>query len=66
VALVEPPEKPETVPNINSCLLGVSLARLGRSAEARPLLDAPCKAYASRGMPDPMIMEWITAARAAV
>ena len=63
VNLVEPPDKPETVPDIHSCLLGVSLARLGRSAEARPLLDKPCTAYASHGMPDALIMEWISAAR---
>ena len=63
VALVEPPEKPETVPDIHSCLLGVSLARLGRSAEAKPLLDKPCTAYASRGIPDALIMGWISDAR---
>jgi eukaryotic-like serine/threonine-protein kinase len=63
VALVEPPGKPETVPDINSCLLGVSLARLGQSAEARSLLDKPCTAYASQGIPDPLIVGWIGDAR---
>jgi eukaryotic-like serine/threonine-protein kinase len=60
VMLVEPPEKPETIPDINSCLLGVSLARLGRFGEAQPLLDKPCARYTSRGVPDPMIVGWIS------
>jgi Flp pilus assembly protein TadD len=63
VALVEPPEKPETVPDIHSCLLGVSLARLGEFAEARPLLDKACTRYASHGIPDPLIVDWIGTAR---
>jgi len=60
VTLAEPPDKPETAPGINSCLLGVSLARLGRFAEAQPLLDKPCTAYASHGIPDPLIEGWIS------
>jgi hypothetical protein len=63
VALVEPPEKPETVPDIHSCLLGVSLARLGKFAEARPLLDKACTRYTSHGIPDPLIVDWISDAR---
>ena len=66
VNLVESPVKPGVAPGISSCLLGVSLARLGRTREARPLLDKPCKAYASRGMPDALIMQWVGVARRAV
>ena len=62
VALVEPPEKPETVPDLNSCLLGVSFARLGRVADARKLLGEPCARYA-RGSPDSLIMQWVDSAR---
>jgi len=63
VALAEPPEKPETVPDISSCLLGVSLARLGQRVEAQPLLSKPCATYASHGIPDPLIVQWISDAR---
>ena len=47
---------------INSCLLGVGLA-LGRGEEAHPLLDKPCAAYTSRGLPDPLVVKWIAAVR---
>ena len=55
-------EPTETVPNINSCLLGVSYARLGRSTDARPLLAEPCARYEA-GASDPMVVGWIEAAR---
>jgi hypothetical protein len=62
-ALLEPPGKPETVPGFHTCLLGVSLSRLGKTAEAQPLLGKPCDSYASRGIPNPMVMQWISDAR---
>jgi tetratricopeptide (TPR) repeat protein len=64
VALVEPPGDSATVPGVNSCLLGVALARLGRMAEARGLLDGACATYQAQGPADPLIVEWIRAARA--
>ena len=45
IALAEPPDKPESVPGIQSCLLGVSFARLGKTADARKLLGEPCDRY---------------------
>jgi serine/threonine-protein kinase len=65
VALIEPPGKAGTVQGINSCLLGVSFARLGRVDEARPLIGGPCDRY-ENGMTDPLIVEWISAARRSV
>jgi serine/threonine-protein kinase len=65
VALVEPPGKAETVPDLGTCLLGVSMARLGRYDEARPMLDAGCRRY-ERGMTDPLIMQWVESARRSV
>lgn len=64
VTLVEPPERPDTEANINTCLLGVGLARLGRTVEARPMLNEPCKRYVAQGTPDPLILEWVASARA--
>jgi tetratricopeptide (TPR) repeat protein len=63
VALAEPPGRPETPPALNSCLLGIALARLGRATEARPLLDAACRRYESSGLLDPLLVEWIREAR---
>jgi len=62
VSLIEPPGKPETLPNINTCLLGVSYARLDRVGEARPLLLDACTRY-ERGTSDPLIVGWIDSAR---
>jgi eukaryotic-like serine/threonine-protein kinase len=64
VALTESGDSPRSVPGLGSCLLGVGLVRLGQIAEARPLLDAPCSAYLSRGLAHPLIVNWIGAARA--
>ncbi|HZO18557.1 MAG TPA: serine/threonine-protein kinase [Gemmatimonadaceae bacterium] len=64
VTLVEAPERTNTEANINTCLLGVGLARLGRAAEARPMLDEPCRRYVAQGTPDPLILEWVASARA--
>ena len=50
-------------PGVNSCLLGVALARAGRREEARPLLETPCTTYTAHGLPDPLIVQWIAAAR---
>jgi Flp pilus assembly protein TadD len=63
VSLTEPPGDTAKSAGINSCLLGVGLARLGRGDEARPLLDKPCAAYASRGLPDPLVVKWISEVR---
>jgi hypothetical protein len=63
VALVEPPGEPHTVPGINSCLLGVGLVRLGRGAEAAQFLEGACARYEAEGMADPLILDWIRAAR---
>jgi serine/threonine-protein kinase len=63
VALAEPPGEPTTVPGIHSCLLGVGLAQLGRATEARPLLEGACPKYELQGMADPLIVQWIAAAR---
>jgi tetratricopeptide (TPR) repeat protein len=63
VSLAEPVGDPATKPGISSCLLGVALARTGRMAEGRPLIDGACEAYTSRGLPDPLIVEWISAVR---
>ena len=63
VSLAKPPGDTASVQGINWCLLGVGLARLGRRDEARPLLGKPCTAYKSRGLPDPLVVEWISAAR---
>ena len=63
VSLTESHSDTTTAAGINSCLLGVGLARLGRREEARPLLDKPCTAYTSRGLPDPLIVRWIAAVR---
>jgi serine/threonine-protein kinase len=64
VGLVEPPGKPGTVPGLNSCLLGVALARLGQLNDARSLLAEPCAAYQAAGLTHPMILRWIAEARA--
>jgi len=63
VSLTESPGDTVVKPGINSCLLGVALARAGRREEARPLLEAPCAAYAARGLPDSLILRWIADAR---
>jgi hypothetical protein len=63
VSLTEPPGDTAKAPGINSCLLGVGLARLGRGDDARPLLGKPCKAYLSRGLPDSLVVQWIAAVR---
>jgi len=65
VSLAEAPDNPQTVAEINSCLLGVSFARLGRLTDARKLLGEPCDRYA-RGSPDSLIMSWIDSARRSV
>ncbi len=62
VDLTEPAGSPEGIAEINSCLLGVSFARLGQSERATPLLAAPCDRY-ERGTPDSLIVGWIEAAR---
>jgi hypothetical protein len=59
VSLTEPRGDTAKGAGINSCLLGVGLARLRRGEEARPLLDRPCAAYISRGLPDPLVVQWI-------
>ena len=64
VALTESGKGPEVRPGLHSCLLGVSLARLGQLAEARPLLHQPCSDYQARALPDALILEWIASARA--
>jgi tetratricopeptide (TPR) repeat protein len=63
VSLTEPPNDTGRVGGINSCLLGIALARLGRHDEARPLLGEPCTKYMSRGLPDSLVAEWIARAR---
>jgi len=63
VSLAEPPGDTASVPGISSCLLGVGLGRLGRREEARPLRDKPCTSYASRGLPDALVVKWIAAVR---
>jgi len=63
VSLTEPRGDTSKGTGINSCLLGVGLARLGRVEEARPLLDKPCAAYTSRGLPDPLVVQWIAIVR---
>jgi serine/threonine-protein kinase len=63
VALSEPPGDTAVKPGLNSCLLGVALAHAGQRSEARPLLDRPCTAYRSNGLPDPLIVQWIVEAR---
>ena len=63
VSLVESPDRAGETPGLNSCMLGVSYARLGLMTDAKPLLDKPCAVYTSRGVPDPLIKDWIDAAR---
>jgi hypothetical protein len=63
VALAEPAGDDGTVPGIHSCLLGVGLAELGQVVEAGDLLDGACARYETEGMADPLIVEWIGAAR---
>jgi non-specific serine/threonine protein kinase/serine/threonine-protein kinase len=63
VSLAESATDASTFASIHSCLLGIGLARLGRSGEARPLLDTSCAKYASRGLPDPLVVSWIAAVR---
>jgi len=63
VSLGQSPGDTAVKPGINSCLLGVALARVGRREEARPLLEAPCTVYAGHGLPDPLIVQWIADAR---
>jgi len=63
VSLSEQPGDTTVKPGVSSCLLGVALARTGRREEARPLLDTPCATYAARGLPDPLILQWIADAR---
>ena len=62
VSLIEPSNAAEPRLGVNSCLLGVSYARLGRTAEAKPLLAEACARY-ERGPTDPLIVEWIASAR---
>jgi serine/threonine-protein kinase len=63
VSLVEPPADTTARRGLNTCLLGVGLARMGRMTEARPLIDKPCSVYLSKGLPDPQIVEWISAVK---
>jgi len=63
VSLSEPPGDTTVRPGVNSCLLGVALARTGQREEARARLEAPCTAYATRGLPDSLILQWIAEAR---
>jgi Flp pilus assembly protein TadD len=63
VSLAEPPSDTTRKAGLNSCLLGVALARAGRRTEARPLLGEPCTEYMSHGLPDPLIVRWIATAR---
>lgn len=51
-------------PGLHSCLLGVALAQLEQPAIARPLLGEGCTTYERRGLPDPLLIEWIAKARA--
>jgi serine/threonine-protein kinase len=62
VSLIEPAERAETLPGINTCLLGVSYARLDRATEARRMLGDACARY-EKGMTDSLIVGWIEAAR---
>ena len=69
VKLGEPADEPAGAASrrgIQSCLLGVALARLGRDSEARPLLAAPCERYEAKGLTDPLIVRWISEARVRV
>jgi tetratricopeptide (TPR) repeat protein len=66
VALTTAPDRSPSGRGINGCLLGVSLASVGRLEEASPLVEARCARYLRDGIPDPMIVEWIGAARARV
>ena len=50
----------------SACLLGIALARAGRTREARPLLAGPCTIYLSTGTPDSLIVDWAATARSAV
>jgi hypothetical protein len=63
VSLSEPPGDTTVKPGVNSCLLGVALTRTRQREEARALLEAPCTAYATRGLPDSLILQWIAEAR---
>jgi tetratricopeptide (TPR) repeat protein len=64
VALAEPPGDAQRPASINTCLLGVALARADSIASARAMLDEPCASYLSRGLPDRSIAAWIGEARA--
>ena len=63
VALHETPGE-SALSGIDGCLLGVALAAHGDTARARPLLATACRTYASRGMPDPLVLRWAARARA--
>jgi serine/threonine-protein kinase len=65
VSLIEPSNAAEPRLGVNSCLLGVSYARLGRITEAKALLAKACARY-ERGPTDPLIVEWIASARRVV
>jgi len=64
VALVESGTSRRSPPAANSCLLGVALVRLGRLAEAEPLVGGPCTLALAHGPNDPLVVEWIVKARA--
>jgi serine/threonine-protein kinase len=63
VALTESPDERGRSPDLHSCLLGVALTEIGQVPEATPMLGEPCSHYMSRGMADPLIVEWIARAR---
>jgi tetratricopeptide (TPR) repeat protein len=66
VALTEPLGEPGNPPGINNCMLGVALAQLGQTAEARELLGEACSNYMQDGTADPLLIRWIGEARARV
>jgi hypothetical protein len=63
VSLSESPGDTTVKPGVNSCLLGVALARVGHREEAQPLLETPCTSYMARGLPDALIARWIAEVR---
>jgi serine/threonine-protein kinase len=49
---------------LDNCLLGIALAKAGRTSEAREMLERECPRYLRRGMPDALVRQWVVEAGA--
>jgi tetratricopeptide (TPR) repeat protein len=69
-ALEQPPEEqvPDSQPGRAqlACALGTALVKVGRTAEARPLLQRACPVFDRRAAEQPLLNQWSREARASL